>query len=88
MTSITPRPYVRWALPALLALQLALLAGCSSQASSKCYAKALPTRGEGGLAWGASENIARHKSLEYCARYASRSGGTPDTCKVVLAQCK
>lgn len=33
-------------------------------------------------------SIARQKSLNNCIRYASRSGGTPDTCQVVLAKCK
>ncbi|BFO03909.1 MULTISPECIES: hypothetical protein [Pseudomonas] len=87
-----------WALCTLLAINLALAAGCSSKAStaryaaatagSNCYAKALPTAGEGGLAWGASMSIARQKSLHNCMRYASRSGGTPHTCQVVLAKCK
>ena len=33
-------------------------------------------------------NIARKKSLNNCIRYAGRSGGTPNTCQVVLAQCR
>ncbi|MNC53955.1 hypothetical protein [Pseudomonas alkylphenolica] len=84
--------------PSLLAISLALAAGCSSkpakttysssQAGSSCYAKALPTAGEGGLAWGATLQMARQKSLNNCIRYAGRSGGTPDTCRVVLAECK
>ncbi|WAH55080.1 hypothetical protein LZ023_18635 [Pseudomonas silvicola] len=82
---MTPRPLLRWA---VLALGLAMLAGCSSQSASRCYAKALPTRGEGSLAWGASLGAARKKSLQNCALYAERSGGTPRTCKVVLEQCK
>ncbi|MCF4996844.1 hypothetical protein GIW70_22780 [Pseudomonas syringae] len=76
---------------ALLALCLSM-AGCASKATpvagSNCYAKALPTAGEGGLAWGSTLGIAQQKSLNNCARYAGRSGGTPSTCKVVLAQCK
>lgn len=82
------RTTARWALPALLALQLALLAGCASQSGSRCYAKAVPTRGEGGLAWGPNLNSASNKSLDACVRYAGRSGGAPGTCKVVLAKCK
>ncbi|MCY1393109.1 hypothetical protein D3C76_201190 [compost metagenome] len=82
----------------LLAVSLALTAGCSSKQTraraaaptlgSACYAKALPTVGEGGLAWGNSLQSASKKSLDNCIRYAGRSGGTPMTCKVVMAQCK
>ncbi|MDD1976099.1 hypothetical protein [Pseudomonas tussilaginis] len=85
-------------LPALLAIGLVLSSGCSSKstkaryqaanAGSACHAKAMPTAGEGGLAWGSTLQIARQKSLHNCMRYASRSGGTPNTCKVVLADCK
>ncbi|WP_150787055.1 hypothetical protein [Pseudomonas fluorescens] len=87
-----------WVLPSLLAIHLALLAGCSGKAAtarysasslgSNCYAKALPTSGEGGLAWGDTLSVARKKSLNNCIRYAGRSGGTPDTCQVVLAECR
>lgn len=86
-----------WLLGFLLAIHLALSTGCSGKPSatryaaptigSACYAKAIPTVGEGGLAWGDTLNMARQKSLSNCARYAGRSGGTPSTCKVVLAQC-
>lgn len=82
----------------LLALGLALIAGCSGKPTtvryaaasqgSNCYAKALPTAGTGGLAWGPTLSMARKKSLANCIRYAGRSGGTPNTCEVVLAQCK
>ncbi|MGH8385904.1 MAG: hypothetical protein ACRESJ_10455 [Pseudomonas sp.] len=82
----------------LLAVNLAMTAGCASKANtpryasasigSACYAKALPTVGEGGLAWGDTLNAARQKSLTNCIRYAGRSGGTPSTCQVVLAECK
>ncbi|MBF4209471.1 MULTISPECIES: hypothetical protein [Pseudomonas] len=81
----------------LLALCLALLPGCSSKpkasyqaanAGSNCHAKAVPSAGEGGLAWGATLQIARQKSMNNCMRYAGRSGGLPATCKVVLAECK
>ncbi|MDN7143933.1 hypothetical protein KC131_25130 [Pseudomonas sp. JQ170] len=85
-------------IPSLLAISLALTAGCSSKSpkaryqaantGSACYAKAVPSAGEGGLAWGNSLSIARQKSLNNCIRYAGRSGGTPHTCKVVLAECK
>lgn len=81
-----------------LAISLVVSAGCSSkpkptyysssQAGSSCFAKALPSAGEGGLAWGATLQMARQKSLNNCIRYAGRSGGTPHTCKVVLAECK
>ncbi|WP_085583772.1 MULTISPECIES: hypothetical protein [unclassified Pseudomonas] len=82
----------------LFAVTLALAAGCSdkkaniryaaAQTGSNCYAKALPTLGEGGLAWGDTLSAARQKSMANCMRYAGRSGGTPDTCQVVLAGCK
>ncbi|MBM6444948.1 DUF4189 domain-containing protein [Pseudomonas mohnii] len=98
MTTNTTRQGWSWVLPSLLALSLVLTAGCSgkaakarystSSAGSNCYAKALPTSGEGGLAWGDTLNMARKKSLDNCIRYAGRSGGTPDTCQVVLAQCR
>lgn len=91
MTEITARPCSTRVLPSLLALSLVLLAGCSSSTpiqGSKCYAKALPTVGEGGLAWGSTLSAARNKSVNNCIRYAGRSGGTPNTCKVVLAKCK
>ncbi|AYG44755.1 hypothetical protein DV532_10820 [Pseudomonas sp. Leaf58] len=91
-------PYTPWALTTLLALSLALTAGCSSKTSkasyatpptgSNCFAKAVPTTGEGGLAWGNTLSIARQKSLNNCVRYATRSGGTPRTCQVVMAKCK
>ncbi len=87
----------KWA-ACLLALPLLLTVGCSSKTSRttygsasqayNCYAKALPTVGEGGLAWGSTLGQARKKSMDNCMRYASRSGGTPRTCQVVLAQCK
>ncbi|WP_137807697.1 hypothetical protein [Pseudomonas sp. G(2018)] len=97
MTGITARQCSSWALPSLLAINLALMAGCadkpppqyaSPSIGSNCYAKALPTVGEGGLAWGVTLSIARQKSLNNCIRYAGRSGGTPDTCQVVLAECR
>ncbi|WP_121106073.1 hypothetical protein [Pseudomonas sp. WPR_5_2] len=98
MTRLIACPCPSWVLPSLLAINLALTAGCAhkaasarraeSTAGSNCYAKALPSVGEGGLAWGATLNIARQKSMNNCIRYAGRSGGTPDTCQVVLAECK
>lgn len=98
MTGTSRFSFAWLALPSFLALGLVLSAGCtsksaqprysSSQAGSSCYAKALPTAGEGGLAWGATLQMARQKSLNNCKRYAGRSGGTPGTCKVVLAECK
>ncbi|MCU1752101.1 hypothetical protein [Pseudomonas sp. 6D_7.1_Bac1] len=98
MTGKTARQYSSWVLPSLLAINLALTAGCAGKAAtsrysasstgSSCYAKALPTVGEGGLAWGSTLSIARKKSLDNCIRYAGQSGGTPNTCQVVLAECK
>ncbi|MHC8339782.1 hypothetical protein [Pseudomonas sp. HLT2-19-2] len=98
MTGKTARPCSSWLLLSLLAINLALTAGCAGKAAtsrysassigSSCYAKALPTAGEGGLAWGSTLSMARKKSLDNCIRYAGRSGGTPNTCKVVLAECK
>lgn len=101
MTGKTARQCSSWVLPSLLAINLVLAAGCAGNAGKaattrysassigdSCYAKALPTAGEGGLAWGSTLNMARKKSLDNCIRYAGRSGGTPDTCKVVLAECK
>lgn len=98
MTGKTARPCGSWVLPTLLAINLALTAGCARNAAtprystsnegSACYAKALPTVGEGGLAWGSTLDMARQKSMDNCIRYAARSGGAPDTCKVVLAECR
>lgn len=79
-------------------VSLSFIAGCANRHSegrsstpiggSNCYAKAMPTLGEGSLAWGASLQKVRTSSITNCRRYAGRSGGTPNTCKVVLAQCK
>lgn len=98
MNDSTAPPCPSWALAWLLALNVALAAGCSGKAvvtrhyvplvGSNCYAKALPSNGVGGLAWGATLSIARQKSLNNCMRYAGRSGGTPHTCQVVKAECK
>jgi hypothetical protein len=90
------RQCTSWILFALMAINLSLTAGCSSKSSSarysasgsNCYATALPTTGEGGLAWGDTLNMARKKSMDNCMRYAGQSGGTPSTCQVVLAKCK
>jgi hypothetical protein len=94
----TARPCSSWVIPSLLAISLALITGCAGKAAtarysaasvgSACYAKALPTAGEGGLAWGTTLSMARKKSLDNCIRYAGRSGGTPNTCQVVLAECR
>ncbi|WP_257230450.1 hypothetical protein [Pseudomonas sp. SbOxS1] len=98
MTAITVRHCSSWVLPSLLAINLMLTAGCAgktatarnpgSSTGSSCYAKALPTAGEGGLAFGSTLSIARQKSLNNCIRYAGRSGGTPGTCQVVLSECR
>jgi uncharacterized membrane protein len=98
MTVITVRHCSSWVLPSLLVINLVLTAGCAgkhttarnsaSSTGSSCYAKALPTAGEGGLAFGSTLSIARQKSLNNCMRYAGRSGGTPSTCQVVLSECR
>ncbi|MHC8395426.1 hypothetical protein ACYZT8_17495 [Pseudomonas sp. LB3P93] len=98
MTIKTARQCSSWVIPSLLAINLALIAGCAgktattryatSSVGSSCYAKALPTAGEGGLAWGNTLSMARKKSMDNCIRYAGRSGGTPNTCQVVLAECR
>jgi len=98
MAAKAARQCSSWLLLALVAIILTLTAGCTSRAGaaryaaantgSNCYAKAVPTLGEGGLAWGSTLGIARQKSLNNCTRYAGRSGGTPKTCQVVLAKCK
>ncbi|MGY4527702.1 hypothetical protein [Pseudomonas sp. TE21394] len=98
MSSNPIRPRSPWALATLLGLSLVLVAGCSSKPGkanhasrtigSNCFAKAVPTTGEGGLAWGDTLSIARKKSLDNCVRYAGRSGGSPRTCQVVMAKCK
>ncbi|MEJ5056942.1 MULTISPECIES: hypothetical protein [unclassified Pseudomonas] len=96
MTRKTALHCSSWVLPSLLVINLALTAGCAGKSStsryatvgSSCYAKALPTAGEGGLAWGNTMSMARKKSMDNCMRYAGRSGGTPNTCQVVLAECR
>lgn len=98
MTVKVTRRYSSLIIPSLLGIALALSAGCSNKSAkarylasnvgSSCYAKALPTAGEGGLAWGSTLQMARQKSMNNCIRYAGRSGGLPNTCKVVLAECR
>jgi hypothetical protein len=92
MTGKTARQYLSWVLSSLLAVNLALTAGCAGKAAtargSSCYSKALPTSGEGGLAWGATLDVAQKESMDNCMRYAGRSGGTPNTCHVVVSECK
>lgn len=94
MRGILRRRCSLWPLSILIALSLVQSGGCSNRkhyppsgVGDSCYAKALPTVGEGGLAWGSSLNMARQKSMINCMRYAGRSGGTPNTCQVVLAKC-
>ena len=98
MSSISKGTRTALALATLLALGLVLTAGCSGKNSkpryaatsvgSNCFAKAVPTTGEGGLAWGNTLSIARQKSLNNCVRYTSRSGGTPRNCQVGMAKWK
>lgn len=91
-----PGYHPSWLLLILLIGSLSSLTGCSNkssatryaQAGANCFAKAVPTAGEGGLAWGNTLSAARKKSMDSCMRYASRSGGTPKTCQVVMAKCK
>jgi hypothetical protein len=81
--------------PSMLAISLSLMAGCAHKPAevhapiggSNCYAKAMPTAGEGGLAWGANLKMAGSSAMDNCRRYADRSGGTPNTCQVVEARC-
>ncbi len=78
----------------MLALGFSMLAGCSGRHSQTpvegyaCYAKAVPTLGEGGLAWGPSVKTASVKALDNCRRYAAESDGTPATCQVTLTGCR
>ncbi|WP_191487870.1 hypothetical protein [Pseudomonas sp. FEN] len=78
----------------MLALGFSLIAGCSGRRSQTpvegyaCYAKALPTQGDGGLAWGPSVKTASVKAMGNCQRYAAESGGTPSTCQVTLTGCR
>ncbi|CAI8975712.1 DUF4189 domain-containing protein [Pseudomonas sp. IT-P253] len=98
MAGKTARHCLFWVLPCLFAINLVLTAGCAgknararysaSNNGSSCYAKAVPAAGEGGLAWGPTLDMARKKSLDNCMRYAGRSGGTPNTCQVVLSECR
>jgi hypothetical protein len=84
--------------PLILAISLSSIAACAHKPAeersstpiegSNCYAKAMPTVGEGSLAWGANLQMTRTASISNCRRYAGRSGGTPNTCKVVESRCK
>ncbi|WP_397452584.1 hypothetical protein [Pseudomonas sp. NA-150] len=82
----------QWLAASILAACLAPLAGCTHHPAavegSRCYATAMPTVGEGGLAWGDNQKTARTSALDNCERYAGRSGGTPGTCRIVEARCK
>ncbi|WP_248746121.1 hypothetical protein [Pseudomonas sp. MWU12-2037] len=77
-----------------LAISFSMIAGCSGRASQTpvggyaCYAKAVPTLGDGGLAWGPNVKSASVKAMGNCQRYAAESGGTPATCKVTLTGCR
>lgn len=98
MTRSATLPRLSWWLAPLLLGSLAFSAGCSnkhaatryatSNVGSSCFAKAVPTSGEGGLAFGDTLSMARKKSMDSCIRYAGRSGGEPRTCQVVMAKCK
>lgn len=55
--------------------------------SYSCYAMALPTQGHGGEAWAADLAIAKSMALDNCIKFASQTGGTPNTCKIVQASC-
>lgn len=56
--------------------------------ANSCYAKALPTKGHGGQAWASDISTAQSNALDNCRKYASQTGGTPNTCKVVESHCK
>lgn len=98
MSKKTPQAQKPLAFAYLLAIGLSLVTGCTSKhpevrspvatVGSSCFAKAMPTVGEGSLAWGPNLQVVRTNSVENCKRYAGRSGGTPNTCKVVEARCK
>lgn len=91
MHNHTARSYL---LPLTLLAFGLVLTGCSGKSTryaaqgSNCYAKALPSSGEGGLAFGPTLAAASRKSLDSCMRYAGRSGGSPKSCQVVVAKCK
>lgn len=78
----------------MLAIGFSMIAGCSGRGSQTpvggyaCYAKAVPTLGEGGLAWAPNVKQASVKAMGNCQRYAAESGGTPTTCKVTLTGCR
>lgn len=84
--------YKHWAALTVLMICISYLTGCSHRPAavegSKCYATAMPKVGEGGLAWGDTQKSARSTALANCERYASRSGGLPQTCRIVQARCK
>ncbi|NWA01060.1 hypothetical protein [Pseudomonas gingeri] len=91
MTEHVPRSI----LPLLmLTLVFSMISGCSGKrpqtpiAGDPCYAKAVPTSGVGGLAWGPSIGTASVKALSNCRRYAAESGGASATCKVTAASCR
>ncbi|MDR3561401.1 MAG: hypothetical protein P4N59_08180 [Negativicutes bacterium] len=78
----------------ILAIGFSMIAGCSGRGSHTpeggyaCYAKAVPSQGDGGLAWGPNVKNASVKAMGNCQRYAAESGGTPATCKVTLTGCR
>ncbi|WP_419735876.1 hypothetical protein [Pseudomonas sp. COR18] len=76
----------------LLAYSFSMIAGCSGHQTPvdgyPCYAKAVPSTGVGGLAWGPNVKTASAKSLDNCRRYAAESGGTPGSCRVTAANCR
>jgi hypothetical protein len=97
MTRKAPQKGKSLVFPLILAISLSFIAGCANKHTetraptpiegSNCYAKAMPTVGEGSLAWGPDLQMTRTASINNCRRYAGRSGGTPNTCKVVEARC-
>ncbi|WP_080708174.1 MULTISPECIES: hypothetical protein [Pseudomonas] len=89
MTRTTARQCWSWGLLSLLAIGLSLTAACAGKSASarytasnigsNCYAKALPTVGEGGLAWGDTLSMARKKSLNGVVRRNPRNFRQPSS---------
>ena len=77
-----------------LAIGFSMIAGCSGRGSQTpvggyaCYAQAVPSQGDGGLAWAPNVKTASVKAIGNCQRFAAQSGGTPATCKVTLTGCR
>lgn len=55
---------------------------------NQCFARAMPNKGHGGNAWAQTIGQARDGALNNCRKYASQTGGDPNTCKITEAWCK